>query len=290
LESEEKRASRKDAKRTALHGFDALYVLLIMAAFRSLIFAAALAVASGQAPAVRKEFDVVSVKPSAPDEHNSFMFQSLAGGTLRLVGIPLRMLIMRAYDVKAFQIAGGPDWIRTERWDITAKAEGVEGRLARADENPMVQALMKDRFQLKIRRETREMPVYALVVEKNGSKLVSNAGGESEFRTAHGSLMAKKGAIAGLVAWLSRELGRVVIDKTELKGAYDYALDFTPEPGQGGPESIGMSPDTKVAPPTETNGPSIFTALQEQLGLRLVSQKGLVEILVIDSVQRASAN
>jgi uncharacterized protein (TIGR03435 family) len=236
-----------------------------------------------------QQFDVVSVKPSAPDEHNSFMMQNLPGGTLRLAGVPLRMLIMQAYDVKAFQISGGPDWIRTDRWDIMAKSEGVEGRLPQAREYPMMQALMADRFQLKIHKETKEMPVYALVVDKKGSKLAVHTAGESQIRTGNGSLSIKKGGMAWLAALLSRELGRVVIDQTDLTGEYDYKLEWTPDPREGGPESIGLPPEPP-RPRAETNGPSIFTAIQEQLGLRLVSQKGPVEIVVIDSVEKPSAN
>jgi len=237
----------------------------------------------------QSQFDVVSVKPSAPDEHNSFMMQNLPGGTLRLAGVPLRMLIMQAYDVKAFQISGGPDWIRTDRWDILAKAESGEGRLSRDRQNPMLQALMTDRFQLKIHKETKEMPVYALVVDKKGSKLAVHTAGDSQIRNGNGSLSIKKGGMPSLAAWLSRDLGRVVIDQTGLKGEYDYTLEWTPDPGQGGAESIGLPPEPP-RPRAETNGPSIFTALQEQLGLRLVSQKGPVEILVIDSVEKPSAN
>jgi uncharacterized protein (TIGR03435 family) len=261
----------------------------VMRFMRYSLLAAALTCALAQSPGARKEFDVVSVKPSAPDEHNSFMFQSLAGGTLRLVGIPLRMLMMRAYDMKVFQIVGGPDWIRTERWDITAKSESVEGRLPRAEENPMVQALMRDRFQLKVHKETREMPIYALAVAKSGSKLAASTAEESEFRTAAGSYSVKKGRMDALVALLARQLGRVVVDQTELKGEYDYELTWTPDPGEGGPESIGMGPQVPRQH-EETNGPSIFTALQQQLGLRVVSQKGPVEVVVIDGVERPSAN
>jgi uncharacterized protein (TIGR03435 family) len=258
-------------------------VLLFM---RFLMLALAMTGLLGQSP---KEFDVVSVKPSAPDEHNSFMFRRQSGG-LRALGMPLRMMIMQAYDVKSFQILGGPDWVRRDRWDVLAKVEGVEGQIPMAQIRPMLQSLMGDRFQLKVRIETKEMPIYALVMEKNGSKLAPSIGSEEQFRMGYGSVSAKKGGVAALTALLSRELERVVIDKTELKGVYDYNLKWTPQLGQGGPESIGMSADTPFTPPTESNGPSIFTALQEQLGLRLVSQKGPVEMIVIDSVERPSAN
>jgi uncharacterized protein (TIGR03435 family) len=153
----------------------------------------------------------------------------------------------------------------------------------------MLQALMADRFQLKIHKEAKEMPVYAMVLDKKGSKLAVHTVGDSQTRTGNGTLSIKKGGMAWLATWLSRLLGRVVIDQTELSGEYDYQLDYTPDPGQGGAESIGLPPGTPQ-PRTETNGPSIFTALQEQLGLRLVSQKGPVEIVVIDSVEKPSAN
>jgi bla regulator protein BlaR1 len=256
---------------------------------RFLILAVALAGALAQSPVAPKVFDVVSVKPSAPDEHNSFMFQNLPGGSVRLAGVPLRMLMMQAYDVKVFQISGGPDWIRTERWDILAKAEGVEGRLPRAQENPMLEALMRDRFQLRVHKENKEMPVYALLIDKGGSKLAANTDSKQQFRFGDGSLEVKKGGAAALATWLSRQLGRVVIDKTGLAGEYDYKLEWTPDPGEGGAESIGLPPEAP-RPHVDTSGPSIFTAVQEQLGLRLVSQKGPVEIIVIDSVERPSAN
>jgi uncharacterized protein (TIGR03435 family) len=258
---------------------------------RYLIFAAILARGLAQSSQASKEFDVASVKPSAPDEHNRARMQILPGGGIRLLGVPLRMLIMQAYDVKVFQISGGPDWIRTERWDILAKADGVEGRLTFAQQQPMLQALLADRFQFKVHKETKEMPVYALVVGKNGSKLALSAGtgDEQQFRTGNGSLSVKNDGVASLADWLSRQLGRTVIDKTDLKGKYDYALTWNPDPGEGGSESFGLPPEGP-RPHVETDGPSIFTALQEQLGLRLVSQKGPVEMVVIDSVQRPSAN
>jgi bla regulator protein blaR1 len=126
-------------------------------------------------------------------------------------------------------------------------------------------------------------------VEKNGLKMITHTGTEQQFRFGDGSLIVKKGGIAALASWLSRQLGRVVIDKTDLKGDYDYKLEWTPDPGEGGPESIGLPPEAP-RPHVDTNGPSIFTAVQEQLGLRLVSQKGPVEIIVIDSVEKPSAN
>ena len=255
---------------------------------RCLILAAAVTGLLAQSPVAHREFDVVSVKPSAPDEHNSFMFRPQPGG-LRAAGIPLKMLIMESYDVKAFQVSGGPGWTATDRWDVLAKADGVEGQIPMAQMRPMLQAMIRERFQLRVHKENKEMPVYALVIDKGGSKLAANSDSKQQFRFGDGSLDVKKGGAAALATWLSRQLGRVVIDKTGLKGEYDYKLEWTPETGEGGPESIGLPPEAP-RPHVDTNGPSIFTAVQEQLGLRLVSQKGPVEIMVIDSVEKPSAN
>ena len=149
----------------------------------------------------------------------------------------------------------------------------------------MLQALMKDRFQLKVHKETKEMPVYELVVEKNGPKLVPSTSAEQQFRPGNGSLTIKKGGMAALAAWLSRDLGRVVIDKTSLGGEYDYKLEWTSDPGEGGPESIGQPPEAP-RPHVDTNGPSIFTALQEQLGLKLEPRKFPIQTVVVDHVER----
>jgi bla regulator protein blaR1 len=273
-----------------LHEGGAFAVWLFMITSRWLFPIFTLAATCAQTPADHKEFDVVSVKLSAPDDHNSFMLRLLPGGKLNMVGMTLKRLVMEAYGVKAFQVSGGASWTGTERFDVLAEAEGTQGPFPMALMRPMLRRVLEDRFQLKAHQETREMPIYALVVEKGGSKLAPHTGTEQQFRDEYGSLNVKKGGTAALATWLSRELGRVVIDKTDLTGEYDYALEYTPEPGQGGPESIGQPPDPIPQPHPETSGPSIFTALQEQLGLRLASQRGRVEIVVIDSVQKPSAN
>jgi len=243
---------------------------------------------TAQQPFQYKEFNAVSIKPSAPDDHNSFMLRPEPGGFSAL-GVPLKMLVMEAYNVNAFQISGGPNWMGTERWDILAKTNGVD-QIGMAKFRPMLQTVLEERFRLKIHIETKDVPVFALEAETNGAKLVPHTGTEQQFRPRQGSLVVKKGTVGRLALWLSRELGRVVIDATGLKGEYDYALQWTPDPGQGGPESIGLAPDTRGAPATGAYGPSIFTAIQEQLGLRLVSQNGKVEFVVIDGADRPSVN
>jgi bla regulator protein BlaR1 len=249
--------------------------------------------ARAQSPTVPTRFDVATIKPNAAND-NLFAYRGLPGGALSATGVPLKMLIMEAYDVKAFQVAGEPDWVNTARWDIEAKVEGFQGRLSQAQHGVMLRALLEDRFQLTVRRETKEMPLYALIVVKGGPKLTAHTGeppapGQA-IRSGRGLFSVQKGGIALLAAQLERQLSRVVIDKTGLNGEYDYTLVWTPEPGEGGPESIGLPPQPELPVPADSKGPSIFTALQEQLGLKLESQRGPVEIIVIERVEKPSEN
>jgi uncharacterized protein (TIGR03435 family) len=152
---------------------------------------------------------------------------------------------------------------------------------------------MEDRFQRMVHREARKMPVYALRVGKNGPRLALHTGGAPAptdlLRMGCGSLSIKKGSRAALAIQLSLPLGRMVIDKTVLEGDYDFELGWMPEAGQGRTEAFGLPPVALDTPP-DPNGPSIFTALQEQLGLKLESHKGPVEVRVIDHVEKASEN
>jgi uncharacterized protein (TIGR03435 family) len=249
--------------------------------------------AMAQSQTVPTKFDVASIKPSAVND-GRFAYRGLPGGALSATGVPLKMLLMEAYNVQAFQISGEPDWVNTARWDIEAKVEGVQGRLSQAQHGAMLRVLLEDRFQLKVRRETREMPIYALVVEKGGSKVTLHTGeppppGQG-IRQGRGLFSVKKGGMALLTAQLERQLARVVIDRTGLMGDYDYTLEWTPEAGQGGAESLGLPPQVEPVAPSDSKGPSLFTALQEQLGLKLESQKGPVEIIVIERVEKPSEN
>jgi uncharacterized protein (TIGR03435 family) len=255
-----------------------------------LVWAAALTSGLAQSPVSRKQFDVAAVKLNTSEDRH-FEFHNLPGGNLTATGVTLKMLLMRAYGVQSFQVSGGPDWINSARWDIRAKTEGVDGRLPRDEFGRMLRALMEDRFQLKVHHETREMPVYALLVAKTGSKLTPHSGESKPGRLDRGWISFNKSGTAALAWELSLQMGRMVIDKTELKGAYDFELHWTREPGQAGAEAMGLPPEASDAPqPVDTNGLSIFTALPQQLGLRLESQKGPVEMLVIDHVERASEN
>jgi uncharacterized protein (TIGR03435 family) len=138
----------------------------------------------------------------------------------------------------------------------------------------MLRVLIEDRFQLKVHRESKEMAVYNLTVAKGGSKLAANAGEPGPMlRMGRGELSGKKVSMAMVLQVPSQQLARTVVDKTDLKGEYDFTLKWTPEPGQGGGFPGLPPPGPDALPPVDTNGPSIFTAIQEQLGLRLESAK-----------------
>ena len=266
----------------------------------------------GQSSTPPLTFEVASVKPSATDDRRT-MIQIQPGGGLRTSGSTLKMLLTFAYDVREFQVSGGPGWINTDRYDIVAKADRSAG-----SENPpddprkmtdeqrktvgdqmreRLRALLADRFQLTLHRETKEQSVYALVVAKSGSKLQESQTSEGTgprgpmMRMGRGQLNGQGVQLEMLTRTLSNQLGRTVIDRTGLKGNFDFKLTWTPDPGQSAsPLGGGLPPGADAPPPPDPNGPSVFTALQEQLGLRLESQKGPVDMLVIDRVEKPSEN
>jgi uncharacterized protein (TIGR03435 family) len=248
----------------------------------------------GQAPApAPSAFTVASIKPNRSGD-DRFMLRPQPGGALTATGVTLKMLIMFAYGVAAYQISGAPSWVGVERWDIEAKTDGVQGRLPPDQFNALLRRLIEDRFQLKSRRKTKKMPVYALVVTKGGFKpkphLAESSPPRPQVQFGNGSATFKANSVAGLAGQLTLNLDRPVIDRTGIQGAYDFTLEWTPAPNEGGPEAIGLPPRAEPPRATDSNRPSIFTALQEQLGLKLEPTKGPVDVLVIDHVERPSEN
>ena len=154
-----------------------------------------------------------------------------------------------------------------------------------------VRSMLADRFQLTVHRETKEGAVYALVVAKGGPKLKENtegAGRPGIFARRRGELTGTSALIQWLTQALSNQLSRPVVDKTGLTSKYDFQLQWTPDPSQIPP---GMPPPgVEALPPADPNGPDVFTAIQEQLGLRLESQKGPVDVLVVDRIEKPSEN
>jgi uncharacterized protein (TIGR03435 family) len=222
-------------------------------------------------------FEVASIKP-----HPGTV--TMSGGTFRgprlsLAAITLLNLITDAYDLRSDQVSGGPSWASSDRYDLDAKAAD-ESTPTKDQQRQMLQALLADRFQLRVHRETRDLPVYALVVAKNGPKLkVSSAdakGNNFVTGTAAGMHMeASRGTMENLARQLSITAGRPVVDKTGLTGYFAFTLDWTSANGDSAPDS---------------DIPSTFTAVQEQLGLRLESQRAPVEMLFIDHAARPSEN
>jgi bla regulator protein blaR1 len=255
-------------------------------------------------------FDVASIKPSpqncGPGGPCPVMIRREPGGGMRVAGMPLKMLIGFAYDVRDFQITGGPSWINTDRFDINAKGDSHDEVDSAVDpakltdeqsktglerERERLRNLLADRFQLVIRRETKEQQVYALVTAKGGPKIQESKEGTDRMRMGRGMLSGQGVEPAMLANALSQQLGRPVIDKTGLTGKYDFDLKWTPDPAQGPSTPFGPpAPGVQLPPPPDPNGPSIFTALIEQLGLRLESEKAPAEVLVIDRVEKPSEN
>jgi uncharacterized protein (TIGR03435 family) len=242
-----------------------------------------------------QEFEAASIKPSAPQGMGKIRMgmEMMPGGRISMSGVTVRLLIQQAYGVRDFQIVGGPDWMRSERYDITAKpAEAANQDQVKV----MIQALLKDRFKLAFHRETKELPTYALVVAKGGPKMRASeleAGsdkpkGPRMRMMGRGQFEMEGAPVAALANQLSQVLGRSVIDKTELTGDYDFKLEFTPEEGQGG--MMRGPGGESAAPPADNPGVSLFTALQDQLGLKLESTKGPVDLLVIEKAEKASEN
>jgi bla regulator protein blaR1 len=252
------------------------------------VFAAGglLQLAFAQSPA----FAIASVKPNSDGDYRVYV-SAPPGGRFSANGITLRLLMRYGYDIQDFQIAGGPRWIGSDRWNIEAKAEGVSGALSGEREMQIIRTLLADRFQLRVHSEkNKPVPAYALVIGKYGPKLTENSGEPGpDVRLTRGHLDFKKVHLAALAAQLTRQLGRQVLDRTSLPGEYDFTLDWTPAPGEFGalPGQPGP-PETDAG--AEKSGPSIFTALQEQLGLRLLATKAPLDVLLIDHVEKPNAN
>jgi uncharacterized protein (TIGR03435 family) len=295
-----------------------------LASMSRIVFAAAL-LATGlmlyAQPVPRRSFEVVSIKPSRPGCAGS-QVGGPSPGRLDLPCVTVRTLIGAAYvsyrssnqahpPVRGMPVIGGPAWLRTDRYDISAKAEGRPPFAEML--GPMLQTVLEDRFQLKIHIEPKGVPVYSLVVAKGGAKLrLAEEGSCIPFKSDSPELyrgsertmcgqpkMTMKGGMTILeMAGTTMEefashanLGveRPVVDATGLSGRYDVHLEFASELNLGSFRvSGGVNPPTSA--PSDAAGPSVFTALPEQLGLRLIKDNARLDVLVIDSVQRPTAN
>jgi uncharacterized protein (TIGR03435 family) len=276
--------------------------------------------AFAQAPAARPTFDVASVKANTSGS-GMIMIGPPTGGRFRATNATLKMLVGLAYKMQNFAISGGPNWIDSDHYDIEAKAS--DGNLTFDEMRPMLQALLEERFQLKVHTEKKDVPVYALLPGKNGAKLpAAKEGGCVKLdpknptlppppppgagRGAGGPVMLGPPPCGGMmmgpfqmqggnismtqfVGGLSNLLGRPVIDKTGFTGTFDLHLEYSPEGLAMGRGGMPMPPPPPGAVP-DTSNTTVFTAIQEQLGLRLESQKAPDDTLVIDHAEKATEN
>jgi uncharacterized protein (TIGR03435 family) len=287
------------------------------------VLAAAVAGQTPQPADTAPAFEVASVKPNrsgAPG--GSFV---MPPGRFTATNIPLKVLVTNAYQLSFFQVVGGPDWVSTERFDVAATAPVV----APVDQTrAMVRTLLKDRFKLVVHMETRDTPIYALVKARAdgrfGPKLVPStmdcgpmraerAAATAAAARARGGRVAvpppsgpndpvvcgmrritRSGSatigyragnitMAALANALRPYVGREVVDRTGLPGEFDFEVEFSPPPTTG-------PPDAGVPAAPLDDAASVFTALQEQLGLKLESTRGPVELMVIDSAERPTEN
>ena len=228
------------------------------------------------------EFEVASVKTNKTGQREGGI-SAIGGGRFRATNIPLKILLATAYDVNFEQISGGPDWLDSERYDVDAKPD----RLATTQQiHLMLQKLLAERFGLVLRRETKEMRIFALVLDRGISKIRVHDGPEVDFGIRpgdKGQVIFTGVSMRRFSLFLSMRSRRTVVDKTGLAGVYDFELAWAPDEPQRdeGPER---------PPQPDPSGVGIFTAVREQLGLKLVSERGPVEFLNITHVERPSEN
>ena len=224
-----------------------------------------LAMGSALAQTAGPAFEAATIKPNKSGSGNSRTQSSR--GRVTAENNTFESYIMRAFEVRDYQVAG-PEWLKNERYDLNAKLpDGAEASAIPA----MLRTLLIERFKLEFHRETKMMPALGLVVGRNGSKLTATTvPGQTNMSSGRGMFKGKAIPMASLAAHLSSVLGRPVLDITELKGGYDFSLQWTPD----------------EAPSDVSSGPSLISALQEQLGLRLESRKAPIEMVVIDRAER----
>jgi len=262
-------------------------------------------------PEVPLYFEAASLKPSDPKAGPGMGIRRQPGGRFNTFNTTVRVLITFAYQIQDYQLVGAPDWIRSSRYDIVAKLEGDPPpvRPGTGADHMMLatRTLLTERFKLKVHRETREMDMYALMMAKPDGKpgpRLKPAGNECSPE----ALAARRGApppapgtgpicginfLAGRVRFggyplslfatsVSNQVGRAVVDRSGLTGNWDFELNFAAPPPQG-----PLPPGVEL-PPTDPDAPDLFTAVREQLGLKLESTKGPIEVLVIDSIEPAT--
>jgi uncharacterized protein (TIGR03435 family) len=233
-------------------------------------------------------FDVASVRPmNYADDARSHIYNPSRTSEFKAVSVTLRALLEVAYGIPETQMFSGPAWASSDKFDLEAKSEGqlnehlaaLSAEKGKQTKQRMLQALLADRFKLVAHVETREMPIFALVVAKDGPKLARTDATATALLGGRGRISIKGGddSLAVLAFELSWRLGRPVIDQTGLSGRHELTLNWADE-------------DAPSSALDASSAPSLFTAIQEQLGLKLEPTKGSVPVLVVDHAERPSAN
>ena len=250
-------------------------------------------------------FDVVSIKPYGPTNLRISIHTNPDG--MAVSGMPMHMILREVFGVTNDRLLGEPAWVTTSRYDVDAKVSPDDApklkQLTQEQRWAMLLPALEDRCALKFHHETRELTVYALVVAKGGPKLQVSKSADSNANPAPGRSTGSAGMTASengftmsghgvsmalITRWISLEIGSTVVDKTGLTESYDYTLSFAPDESM---KAEMLPPGSSAgAPPPEAEGPSIFTALQEQLGLKLVAQKQPVDVIVVDHMEQPTAN
>jgi len=233
-------------------------------------------------------FEVATIKPSAPDTQGKLF--RVQGDRFATINTSPADLIKAAYNVQDKQIIGAPAWVFTDHYDIAAQPD-IPGAPNQAQLNLMIQKLLADRFQLKFHKDQKELSAYVLTVAKSGPKLKKSEGDPNglggRFFTGLGSLTVTNSTLADFCDLMQAVvLDRPVVDHTNLSGKWDFLLKWTPDESQFGGMGI------KVPPPTDAADapPPLFTAIQEQIGLKLEAGKAQVPVLVIDHAEKPGAN
>ena len=254
-------------------------LLLLMLSF--------LSIAHAQAPGPQLSYDVITIKPN--DSGTDGTSTSMGDSSFQAKNVPIKRLLVRAYGIRQDQISGLPDWTDSARFDINAKIVDPDMAALRTltpdQRRGFIVALLRDRFQLKVHFETKTLPVYELLVTKDGPKFHASAPTEEQsMGTNSGSggteMKANAVTMANVAALLTNQSDRTVLDRTGLTGKYDLLLKWTDDRPAGAADNGAAADDI----------PGLFTALQEQLGLRLQPGKGPVETLVVDHVERPAEN
>ena len=239
-------------------------------------------------------YEVSTVKATKPDDDRTMLQFTPVG--ISMTGIPVQVMLDEAFGGVADDlIIGAPNWVKSDRFDIQAKVN--------ADDAPELQnltfdqrrrtllPLLEDRFNLKFHHETRELPVYTLVVAKSGSRLKESEV-KGPVRVRKGDIESEGEPINQLIHALSQQIGHTIVNKTGLAGNYAFRLNWTPDdaPIALAGSSVGSPSGSDGASTPESGGPSLFAALEEQLGLKLDVQKGPVDVIVIDQIELPSPN